>query len=407
VSLERFIAHRIVFYKPDRQQISRPVVRIATAGIALGFAIMVLAVAIVGGFKKEIRDKLIGFNAHLQISHFDQNFSYESSPILDQPDLRKTLSGIKEIEHIQSYVTKAGILKSNGQLQGVVAKGINSDYDWSFFSKNLKSGSVFKPSETKKSDEILLSTSLAKKLDVKCGDSLIMYFIQKPPRARKFKIAGIFETGFEEFDNLYLFCDIHQLQKLNDWKSDEISGLEIRIKDFDQLESATENIYNAIGADLNARSIKDNFPQIFDWLSLQDINAVIIITLMIIVSGINMIAALLVIMLERIRMIGTLKALGAENTSIRNTFLWVATYIIGRGMLIGNLVGIGLVVMQHYFHVIPLDESSYYISFVPTEIVPLKLLLLNAGTLLLCVAMMLIPAWWIGRIRPSVSVRFN
>jgi lipoprotein-releasing system permease protein len=407
VSLERFIAQRIVFYNSSKGQISRPVVRIATFGIALGITVMILAISIVGGFKKEIREKLIGFNAHLQVSHYDQNFSYETTPIQVHESLCNSIKQVKNVNHVQAYITKAGILKGNGQLQGVVAKGVGCDYDWSFFSNHLKAGNTLLLGGDKPSNGILLSSALARKLEVKNGDSLTMYFIQRPPRARKFKIQGIYETGFDEFDNLYLFCDIRQLQKLNDWNMDEVSGLEVGLKDFSQLDQSTDDVYSAIGTDLNTRSIKENYPQLFDWLSLQDINAIIIITLMITVSGINMIAALLVIMLERIRMIGTLKSLGAEDQSIRKIFLWASALIIGRGILLGNIAGLLLVSIQHVYHLVPLDEASYYIPFVPTELDLLKILALNCGTLMICLIMMILPAWWIGKVRPAVSVRFN
>lgn len=407
MSTERFIARRIVFSNEGKKLISRPVVRIATLGIILGFAVMVIAISVVGGFKKEIREKLTGFSAHIQISQFDRNFSYETTPIKSDPVLHRQLAALPEVRHVQDFATKAGILKKDASLQGVVAKGIGQDYDWTFFQQHLKRGRVFSVTDQHVSNEIILSESVASKLQVGIGDSIAMYFIQQPPRVRKFKICGIYATGFEEFDKLYLFCDIKQIRKLNDWESDAIGGTEIYLKDFKDVDRVTEKVYSTINADLNARSISDLYPQIFDWLQLQDINAIIIITLMILVSGINMISALLVIMLERVNLIGTLKAFGTSDASIRKIFLWVSAYIIGRGILIGNLVGISLVLVQYFFHPLPLDQASYYIAHVPVELNLLHILLLNAGTLFISIAMMLFPAKVIGSIRPVAALRFS
>ncbi|MFM8433185.1 MAG: ABC transporter permease [Bacteroidota bacterium] len=405
--IERLIAHRILFADKKENRISRPVVRIATAGIVLGTAVMIIAISVVGGFKHEIREKLIGFNAHVQISKFDGNISQESAPFALDSSMVKQLRAIPGVKHVRSVATKAGILKKNEEIQGVVAKGVGPDYDWGYFSDNLVEGEVMKLSKYQKTDKILLSKWLASRLDVHAGDSVNMFFIQQPPRARRFKIAGIYDTGFEEFDKLYLFCDIEQLRKLNDWKDDEIGGLEVMVDDFKGLESTTEAIYESINSELDARSVKETYPQLFDWLALQDINALIIIALMMAVSGINMIAALLVIMLERVRMIGTLKALGATDDSIRKVFLWVSAFIIGRGMVVGNLIGIGLVLIQQLFHPIPLDVSSYYVPYVPVKLDLFNIIFLASGTFLLCLFMMLLPARWIGKVRPATSLRYD
>jgi lipoprotein-releasing system permease protein len=308
---------------------------------------------------------------------------------------------------VQDFATKAGILKKGTAIQGVVAKGIGPDFDWSFFEKHLVKGTVFRPCAGATSGDILLSRSVADRIQVDAGDSVVMYFIQQPPRARKFRISGIYSTGFEEFDKLYLLCDLQHIRRLNDWKETDIGGTEIYLHDFRDAGRVTEQVYGNIGPELNARSISDIYPQIFDWLQLQDINAVIIITLMILVSGINMISALLVLMLERINLIGTLKSLGSDDGSIRRIFLWVSAYVIGRGLLIGNLAGIGLILVQHFFHPIPLDQASYYISSVPVELNPLKLLMLDAGTLAVSVAMMLLPAMMIGKVRTVSALRFS
>ena len=377
------------------------------AGVALGFAVMVIALAIVTGFKQEIRDKVIGFGSHIQVSNFDENNSFETKPIFKTQDFLKELKNDPEIEHVQTFATKAGIIKTKEEIEGVVAKGIGPDFNWDFFNSRLVEGSIIQFKDTQRSNDVLISKLLSKKLNLHTGDNLVMYFIQQPPRARKFTITGIYETGLEEFDNLYLFCDIAQIQKLNDWTTDQVGGFEIKIRDFNKLEEEGKKVYNITGSDLNAKTIKEIYPQIFDWLDLQNINAIIIITLMIIVAGINMISALLIIILERVNMIGTLKAIGAGSISIRKIFLYVSGFLLFRGLLMGNLIGIGLCYLQKTFQWIHLDQQSYYISVVPISISPVHILLLNIGTLLICIAMLVIPSMIVTRISPIQALRYS
>lgn len=407
MNYELFIARRIVFSKRDNTTISRPIVRLALISVSLGFAVMILALAVVSGFKKEIRDKLIGFGSHIQVSNYDENNSYETKPIDRNQATVKRLMNIPGINHVEVFATKAGIIKTNDELQGVVAKGIGSDYDWSYFSKKIISGTFFTVQDSVKSDAVIISKNISKKLNLKVGDPLVMYFIQKPPRARKFFITGIYETGLEEFDDLYVFCDLAHIQKLNDWTSNQVGGFEITINDFDQLDKTGGIVYTSIGSDLNARTIREIYPQIFDWLNLQDINGIIIIVLMLIVAGINMISALIIIILERVNMIGTLKALGATGFSIRAIFLYVALFLIGRGLLWGNIAGIGLVLLQKYFHLVHLDQQSYYISYVPVNSSLFHIGILNLGTLSICVAMMVLPTLMITKISPLKALRFS
>jgi len=377
------------------------------AGVALGFAVMVIALAIVTGFKQEIRDKVIGFGSHIQVSNFDENNSFETKPIFKTQDFLKELKNDPEIEHVQTFATKAGIIKTKEEIEGVVAKGIGPDFNWDFFNSRLVEGSIIQFKDTQRSNDVLISKLLSQKLNLHTGDNLVMYFIQQPPRARKFTITGIYETGLEEFDNLYLFCDIAQIQKLNDWTTDQVGGFEIKIRDFNKLEEEGKKVYNITGSDLNAKTIKEIYPQIFDWLDLQNINAIIIITLMIIVAGINMISALLIIILERVNMIGTLKAIGAGSISIRKIFLYVSGFLLFRGLLMGNLIGIGLCYLQKTFQWIHLDQQSYYISVVPISISPVHILLLNIGTLLICIAMLVIPSMIVTRISPIQALRYS
>lgn len=407
MNLELFIAKRLAYSKDKKTFTSRPIIRIALAGVAIGFSVMIIAVSIVTGFKKEIRNKVIGFGSHIQISNYDENNSYESRPIDKEQKFLKILKSDSEIKHIQVFATKPAIVKSSDQIEGVVCKGIGSDFDWTYFKQHLKSGKIFNASDSIASDSIVISELLAKKLRLKAGDDLITFFIQQPPRARRFHIAGIYNTGLEEFDKLYLFCDIGQIQKLNDWDKSQIGGYEIAISDFDKVDQIGEKVYNLVPSELNARTIKEIYPQIFDWLGLQNINAIIIITLMIVVSGMNMISALLIIILERVNMIGMLKALGSPNISIRKVFIYLAGFLTGKGLLWGNFIGLTCIFIQSYFKPIQLDEQSYYISYVPIEFNWTYLAILNLGTLMVCVIMMTIPTLIITKIKPLSAIRYS
>lgn len=404
---EQWIARRLMRSGMDTLRVSRPVVRLAISGIALGFSAMIISVAIVKGFKQEIREKVIGFSAHVQISKFDANQSFESSPIEFNTANLSSIAKLEGVRHVQAFATKAGIVRKGSEIEGVVAKGVDSGYDWSFFRKSLRAGAIPVYAYSSRSSDILISTVLARKLNLNVSDSLVTYFVQQPPRARKFKIVGIYETGLEEFDEKFVFCDLAQIRKLNDWNDSTIGGLEVQLSDFDALDEAAPRIYATTGSDLDVRTIREMYPQIFDWLGLQDINAVVIIILMIIVAGINMIAALLVLILERVGTIGTLKAIGASDASVRNIFLRIAALLISRGLFWGNVVGIGICLLQHYFHWIRLDQDSYYIAYVPIRLLPLDLLWMNLGTLLVCTMMMVVPTLLVTRIRPVRALRFR
>ncbi|HQV99248.1 MAG TPA: ABC transporter permease [Bacteroidia bacterium] len=407
MNLELFIAKRLAYSKDKKTFTSRPIIRIALAGVAIGFSVMIIAVSIVIGFKEEIRNKVIGFGSHIQISNYDENNSYESRPIDKEQKFLQVLKNDKEIKHIQVFATKPAIVKSADQIEGVVCKGVGTDFDWKYFKDHLTSGKIFSSQDSTSSDSVVISEILAKKLKLKVGDDLITFFIQQPPRARRFHIAGIYNTGLEEFDKLYMFCDIGQIQKLNDWNRSQVGGYEIAIQNFDNLDQIGDNVYNLIPSELNARTIKDLYPQIFDWLGLQNINAIIIITLMIVVSGMNMISALLIIILERVNMIGMLKALGSPNFSIRKVFIYLAGFLTGKGLLWGNVIGLTCIFIQSYFKPIQLDESSYYISYVPIVFSWSYLAILNLGTLLVCVVMMTIPTLIITKIKPLSAIRYS
>lgn len=407
MNLELFIAKRLAFSKDKKNFTSRPIIRIALAGVAIGFSVMIVAVSIVIGFKKEIRNKVIGFGSHIQLSNYDGNNSFESRPISSEQTFIATLKKNPEIRHIQSFATKPAIVKSKDQIEGIVTKGVGTDFDWTYFKNHLVAGKVFNSNDSLPSDSVVISDYLAKKLKLKVGDDLLTFYIQQPPRARRFHISGIYTTGLEEFDKLYLFCDIGQIRKLNDWQKDQVGGFEIAITNFDDIDRIGDEVYAMTPSELNARTIKNIYPQIFDWLGLQNINAIIIITLMIVVSGMNMISALLIIILERINMIGMLKALGSPNVSVRKIFVYLAGFLVGKGLLWGNAIGLLFIFLQKNFKLISLDEKSYYVSSVPVDFSLTYLVLLNAGTLLVCVAMMVIPTLIITKIKPLSAIRYS
>jgi lipoprotein-releasing system permease protein len=408
LNLPVFIANRLS--SKDKENLSGPVTRIAVITIALGLSVMILAVAVLVGFQTEIRNKVIGFSAHIQIDNFDENASYESSPVSINQPFYPGLEEAEGIKHIQVFALKAGIIKTEDQLQGVVLKGIGPDFDWDFLKKHLISGSVFQVNDTSVSGELLISGMIANKLKLKAGDEVRMYFLsgsETQPRARKFTVSGIYATGLEEFDEVYVIGDLRHIQKLNNWGNDMVSGFEVFINDFKSLNKIGEMVYQIIGYDLNAETITEAYPQIFDWLRLMDINVVIILVLMILVAGITIISTLLIMILERTNMIGILKALGIKNNELRKLFLHLTARIIARGLLWGNIIGIGMALIQDWTKALPLDEESYYISYVPVSLNISHILLINAGTFLICLVMVLIPGYIIGRITPVKAIRFR
>lgn len=414
MSLELFIARRIHFSKEGDRQVTPPAVRIAMIGIALGLAVMILSVAIVIGFKKEIRNKVIGFGSHIQITNFDNNTSYESQPIAVSDTLMANLRAFPGIRHVERYATKLGILKTDTNFQGIVLKGVDEDYDWTFFRDNLKEGElpVIQPGKT--STEVLLSRYMSDLLGLNVGDSFLAYFVRDEVRARKFTVTGIYDTGFLDYDKLFVIADIKQVRRLNGWDADEVSGLELLVDDYDRLDQTTEDVYFALAeqSDRNGhvfytRSIKELTPMIFSWLDVLDINVVVILVLMLSVAGFTMISGLLIIILERTNLIGILKALGESNTGIRKIFLYVSFFLIGKGMLWGNVIGVSLCVLQSYFHVIKMDPSIYYLDAVPIDLSLISLILLNVGTLIVSMLMMLGPSYLITKIEPAKSIRFD
>jgi len=369
---------------------------------------MLVSVAILQGFQSQIYEKVAGFGSHIQITGFDSNNSYEPTPI-DQRDAKtneiKKLSGVS---HVQEFALKAGIVKAAGQIEGVVLKGVGKSYDWSFFKERLIGGKIPQLGDSIPGNGILISEKLAKLLGFKTGDDLRMYFIiDNAARGRKFTISGIYNTGLPEFDGMYVFGDIGQIRKLNNWDKNLVSGIEIRIDNLDQLNAISNNVYEIAGYNLNTQTIRQLYPQIFDWIEIQDLNVVIILILMALVSGITMISTLLILILEHTRDIGLLKALGAVNGSIRKIFIYTSINITVYGLLWGNTIALSLIFIQRKFSIIPLPADSYFVSTVPVSISLSGILLINVATILVCTLMMMIPSLVIRYISPVKAIRFE
>ena len=414
MNLPYFIAQRLIKGRIEGTSFSRPINVIAIIGIASGLAVMILSVAILTGFKNEIREKVVGFGSHIQITNFDSNISYETTPVSDTQSFVPAIKALPGIKHVQVYATKAGIIKTEDEIQGVVLKGVGSDFDWSYFGSNIVDGEIFRVSDSARTDRVIISKKLSDMLRLKTGDSFAMHFVQDPPRMRKFTISGIYETSLEEFDKVYVFCDISHIQRLNSWDKTSVSGFEIFIDDFDELDLMTLKVRDAIGYRISEEeprfkttSIRTRYPQIFDWLNFQDINVIIIITLMLIVAGFNMISGLLILILEKTNMIGILKALGSDDKTIRNVFLYQAAYLIGKGLIWGNLIGLGIAFLQLKTGIFTLDPTSYYIKTVPVNLEFSHILLLNAGTMVAILIMLLVPSKLISHITPVKAIRYD
>ena len=406
MNFELFISGRINGSNENR--FSKPLIRVAIAGIALGLAVMIVAVAIVTGFQQQIRNKVIGFGAHIQIARFDSNNSFEFSPVERNQPFVNTLQKTNGISHIQAFGTKAGIIKTKDQIQGMVLKGVDKDFDWSFFKDKLIEGHAFRVGDTVANDSVIISRSLANLLNLKTGENMRMYFIvDNKARGRKFVISGIYDTGLEEFDLMYIYGDIRTIQKLNGWNPNQVSGFEVFIKDFKQLDQMAAVVNDATGFDLKTRTIRELYPQMFDWLELQDMNVIIILVLMVLVAAITMISTLLILILERTQMIGTLKALGASDRSVQRIFLYQAAFILTRGLIWGNITGVVLCLIQQQWGIIKLPTASYFVSVVPINLNILHLFFLNAGTLIICMMMLVLPSYIVSRVSPIKAIRFN
>ncbi len=410
-----FIAKRLYSEQGDKRKVSRPAIHIATAGVAIGLAVMIISVCVVLGFKHTIRDKVIGFGSHIQVADFLTLQQMEQYPIVIDDSMIDVLKHIPDVAHVQRFAMKEGILKTDSDFLGVAFKGVGPEFDSTFIHNNMVEGSIPPFSDSVSHNKILVSQLMADKLHLKSGQRIFAYFFDNNGvRTRRFTIAGIYQTNLKKYDETIVFTDLYTAVKLNGWESDQASGAELSVDNFDNLDMVESRVISKVkgtvdhyGETYSSATIKELNPQIFQWLDLMDLNVWIILALMLIVAGVTMISGLLIIILERTSMIGILKALGARNKTIRHTFMWFAVFIIGKGMLIGNVLSLGLLALQQAFGIIKLDAQTYYVSTVPVEINALYIVALNVATLLISVFMLVAPSYLISHIHPAKSMRYE
>ncbi|WP_289039073.1 FtsX-like permease family protein [uncultured Zobellia sp.] len=413
MNFEYFLAKRLIKGEAHKISISAPIIKIAIAAIALGVVMMLIAIATGVGLKHKIREKVAAFNGHIQISSYDNNASDVSvMPVSLEQDFYPEFKGVDGIAHVQAVASKAGIIRTETTFEGIIAKGVGSDYNWSAFQEYLVDGKL--PDYTSElNEEVLMSTLMANRLHLKTGDTFYAFFLKdgdvsKLPNQRNFKITGLYDSGFEEFDGLYLFTDIRHIQRMNKWGNDQVGNFEIFLNSFDDIDEKSREIYGKTLSTLDTQTIIDKYYKIFEWISLFDFNIILIIGIVIIVSGFNMITALLVLILERTQMIGILKALGSANWSIRKVFLYNASYLIGIGLVWGNVIGLGAIFIQDKFQVLKFpNPKEYYIDYVPVHIDFIAVVALNIGVLVLCVIMLLVPSYIITKITPVKAIKFE
>jgi len=410
-----FIARRIFQSKEGEKNISPPAVRVAVISMALGLVVMILAVAIVVGFKKEVRNKVIGFGSHIQITNFDSNSYYEMNPIAISDSLLNLLQTYPNIDHVQQFATKPGIIKTDQDSEGAIFKGVDENYNWDFFKQNLLEGEIFSVHPDSSTTNVLISKKIADKLHLKLGDSFLTYFVrQENVSPRKFHIKGIYQTNFSDYDKLFILADIKQIRRINQWDGDMASGLELTVKDYKLLNQTTDALYfdmqghaDRLGNTFYTRSIVQLNPMLFAWLDVLDMNVVVILSLMIIVAGFAMISGLLIIILERANMIGTLKALGENNAGLSKIFLYVSAFLIGRGLFWGNLIGLSVCFIQKYTGILKLNPETYYLSQVPIEINWVSILFINLGTFIVTLLILILPSYLVSKISPAKTIRFD
>lgn len=417
------MAKRVLNQGQQKNNISSPIVRIGITGIALGVAVMIITLAVVTGFQQQIINKITTFTSHLQINDYDPNQSLEPNPITFDNELLKNISSTPNVKHIQSFATKNGILKTKTENEGIVLKGISSDYDWNYLQPYLIEGKVLDIQKDTVSKDIFISQALASKLHLKLNQKLLVYFMTKKklddttfngknyidyePRVKDFYVKGVYNTGFSDFDKNLVFVDLKQIQKLNYWKEDEVAGYEVYLKDFKLLELSIETLNDVVGYNYTIASVKELQSSIFSWLEMIDINAIIIITLMVLVAAINMISALLILILERTNLIGILKALGLANGNVRKIFFYVSLQLLVKGLFFGNLIGIGFCLLQSHFNFLSLNPATYYLDSVPINLSLLHILFINLGTIVTCLLMMFLPTLILNKITPIKAIRFS
>lgn len=415
MNLPYFLAHRIYAQNDDKRKVSRPAIRIATIGVAIGLAVMIVSVCVVLGFKHAIRDKVIGFGSHIQVAEYNALMGGDGRAVQMDDSVMSVLSHIQGVKHVQRFAYRQGILKTDDDFLGVMFKGVGPEFDSTFIHKNMVEGSIPRFSDKVSGNKLLISKSMADKLHLKTGSRLFAYFIDYTGvRMRRFTISGVYQTNLTQYDNTICFTDLHAVAKLNGWPADVAGGAELTINNFEQLDDVERTVIAKVnrttdhyGNTFASKTIKEVSPQIFSWLSLLDLNVWIILAIMMCVAAVTMISGLLIIILERTQMIGLLKALGAGNTTVRHTFMWFSAFIIGRGLLWGNLVGLGFVALQYVTGLVKLDPATYYVSTVPVEVNLLYVVLLNIGTLIISLFVLIAPSYLISHIHPAKTMSYE
>ena len=409
-----FIARRIYQRNEGGKEVSKPAVRIAMAGIAVGLAVMIVSVSVAIGFKNEIRNKVAGLTSEIVVTSLDDAQLYQTSPIVASDSLLQLISGIDNVKHLQRYSTKAGMIMTSDNFQGMMLKGVGQEYDWTFLQSHLLDGEIPVFTDSVSSNKVIVSKIMSDKLSLKVGDKLYTYYIDDKVRARRLTVSGIYETNFSAFDDYFLMTDIYTVNRLNRWHADQVGGIEVNISDYSHLEEVNDAIRSSVfdssdryGESYFCRSVEEANPQIFAWLNILDVNVWVILILMTGVAGFTMISGLLIIILDRTNMIGVLKALGADNTSIRKIFLSFSAFLIGKGMLWGNIIGGSLCLIQYLFEPVKLDPADYYVSTVPLDFNLGIYVVLNLCTFLVSLLMLIGPSFLISRIHPARSIRFE
>ena len=411
MNLEYFIAKRLITAKDYKSSISAPIINIAISAIAIGIIMMLVSVATGIGLQQKIREKVSAFNGQVIISNYDNNNSEVTlAPISKKQDFYPHFKSVPEVKHIQAIASKAGIIRTENAFEGIIFKGVGADYDWNNIKEYLVEGKL--PDFSKDlNEDVIISRFLANRLSLKVGDSFNTFFIKeeqgKLPNSRRFKISGIFNSGFQDFDATYILGDIRHIQRINKWSPDQVGAFEVFVKDFDQIKTTGDKIYEQTSSNLDTKTIIEKYSYIFDWLQLFDFNIIVILGVMILVATINMVVALLVLILERTQMIGILKALGANNWTVRKIFLYNAFYLIIRGLFWGNLIGISILLIQQYFGIVSLNPENYYVNQAPVYINWLYVVLLNLLTITVCFIVLLIPSYIITKISPVKAIRFD
>lgn len=409
-----FIARRIYKDNEGGKEVSKPAIRIAMAGIAIGLAVMIISVAVVIGFKHQVRDKVIGLSSDILVTSMDEAQAYQTTPVAGGDSVMQVLRSLPSVSHVQRYASKPGMIMTADNFQGMLLKGIAQEYDMTFLQNHLLEGEIPAFTDSIASNKVLVSRTIADRLSLKVGDNLYTYYLENNIRARRLTVSGIYQTNFSAYDDLFLITDLYTVVRLNNWEKDQVGGLEIEVSDYTLLEQVNDNIRgwfdeksDRYGNMYYSRTVEEVYPQIFAWLDLLDVNVWVILILMVGVAGFTMISGLLIIILERTNMIGVLKALGAGNTAVRKIFLSFSVLLIRKGMLWGNIVALSFCILQYYFKIVKLDPATYYVDSVPVELNIGVWLLLNICTLIVSVLMLVGPSYLVSRIHPAKSVRFE